>query len=180
MLLVVASISPVAATPLAAMEPSAPTNVGTEAGPFVIIETAFGLVTTAEANVLRKTVDFTKGEHRTQPSVLRLPLAYCAPQSEPLGCIRYEPTLSWSQGCDAGALLLDMTYVNEMRREVPVDTSSGDFTDTAYVPAKTAAGPGVYFLRFRLSPSQQQLVTGHWEGVTFSRNALRTEVSLCP
>lgn len=133
-------------------------------------------------NVRVKVIDFTKGEHLSQPRTTRPMLVYCAPQSNPVGCLRYEPTMSWTTpGCDGQALVLGMTYVNEMRREVPVDTTNGDFTDTAFVPGAVAAGPGVYQLQFRLFPSQLQLVTGHWAGVTFSRLALRNETNpLCP
>lgn len=180
MLVLFASLSPVAGA--AAVQPTEPAaSVVLDAEPLVTIETDAGPLVTADANVRRRVIDFTKGEHLVQPRVQRPSLVYCVPQREPIGCIKYEPTLSWTiNGCDAGAFVLDITYVNLMRREVPVETTNDDFTDTAFVPAATSTGPGVYLLQFRLVPSQLQLVTGHWGDVIFSREALRTEVPLCP
>ena len=143
-------------------------------------ESTVSVTSTEQSREVWKTVDFTKGEHLVQPRAIRSSQVYCTPQNLPPGCLPFEPTMSWATpGCDMGAFVLDMTYVNLDRREVPVDTTNGDFTDTATVPAATSAGAGVYHLRFVLAPAQLEVVTGHWEKVLFSRLALRNQIPLC-
>lgn len=162
-----------AGTSLAVPIPGSDGETEASAGPLVdidsqedmvTVQTGAGPLVTAAANVLHKTIDLTKGYPASdRPAGIPTIKVYCTANDMFPGCLA-PPELSWNVlACEGEVLPLDIMYVNENRRQAPVDTSEGDFTDTGLIPAATWAGPGVYVLHFRFAPSRRIVVSSGWE-----------------